>query len=276
MTKPSGLVNDREREIAARFRRVRFANQLSQPKFAEALGVTLGRVASIEYGRTPLTVGLADKLSAQFDVSLFWLANGEGRMCPCGGLICNIAPEIDHETLFSLAFSKELDSKMVSDSWFATVDSIINASDEVVLPKGEEANKYYEHLHQILDQAFISLPHTAKEKLYVLVFRTIAKFSHDWKSGEKKTPGRFTLHSEKKSLTEVTGCANNKSVKPQMPDFLKRLNKATSERGAKTALAKHLGLPLVSVSQWLSGEREPGGENTLRLLHWVEQQERQK
>ena len=59
-----------------------------------------------------------------------------------------------------------------------------------------------------------------------------------------------------------------------MPGFRERLKKALAERGRKTALAKLLGVPLASVSQWLSGEREPGGEYTLKLLRWVEQQER--
>jgi hypothetical protein len=32
---------------------------------------------------------------------------------------------------------------------------------------------------------------------------------------------------------------------------------------------------LASVSRWLSGEREPGGEIALLMLKWVELQERQ-
>jgi transcriptional regulator with XRE-family HTH domain len=59
-----------------------------------------------------------------------------------------------------------------------------------------------------------------------------------------------------------------------MANLLDRLNKATSQRGMKSKLAKVMGVPLSNVSQWLSGEREPGGETTLRLLRWVEQQER--
>jgi DNA-binding transcriptional regulator YiaG len=54
------------------------------------------------------------------------------------------------------------------------------------------------------------------------------------------------------------------------------LNKATSGRGAKSALAKYMGVPLPNVSQWLSGDREPSGETTLQLLNWVEHQERKK
>jgi transcriptional regulator with XRE-family HTH domain len=66
------------------------------------------------------------------------------------------------------------------------------------------------------------------------------------------------------------------NVKAQLPSLRDRLNHATKETGKMSALAEYLGVPLASVSRWLSGKREPGGEITLKLLHWVEQQERQK
>jgi outer membrane biogenesis lipoprotein LolB len=71
-------------------------------------------------------------------------------------------------------------------------------------------------------------------------------------------------------------------VKAQLPHLLKRLALATKESGRMSELADFLGMatgkrvPLASVSRWLSGKREPGGEITLQLLHWVEHQERQK
>ena len=80
---------------------------------------------------------------------------------------------------------------------------------------------------------------------------------------------------KKWELTNVTAAGNVSAVKSTMAKLLDRLNKATSQRGMKSKLAKVMGVPLVNISQWLSGAREPGGETTLRLLHWVEQQERQ-
>jgi len=65
-------------------------------------------------------------------------------------------------------------------------------------------------------------------------------------------------------------------VKKQLPSLLERLNRATKETGKMSALADHLKVPLASVSRWLSGKREPGGETTLQMLKWVEAQERQK
>jgi transcriptional regulator with XRE-family HTH domain len=81
---------------------------------------------------------------------------------------------------------------------------------------------------------------------------------------------------EKSNLTNVNEVVNLGSLKPQLPSLLDRLNAATLERGRKSELAKFLGVSLVQVSQWLNRDREPGGETTLRLLKWVEQEERQK
>jgi len=78
------------------------------------------------------------------------------------------------------------------------------------------------------------------------------------------------------NLTNVSESVNELGVKPKLPTLLDRLKKATSQRGKKSELAKFLDVSLVQVSQWLSGDREPGGETTLRMLHWVGQQERQK
>jgi hypothetical protein len=79
-----------------------------------------------------------------------------------------------------------------------------------------------------------------------------------------------------KDLTESeTAPKHGGDVKAQLPELLERLKKATAQPGKKTALAKFLKAPLASVSRWLSGEREPGGEVTLKLLRWCEFQERQ-
>jgi transcriptional regulator with XRE-family HTH domain len=70
-------------------------------------------------------------------------------------------------------------------------------------------------------------------------------------------------------------------VKAQLPGLLDRLKKAAAAPGQKTALADFLSkqsgskIPLASVSRWLSGEREPGGEVTLKMIRWCELQERQ-
>lgn len=91
---------------------------------------------------------------------------------------------------------------------------------------------------------------------------------------EGRDPQRLDLAIQK-PLTKKT------RLEKQLPSLLERLRKATAETGKKSELADFLkrvtkaNVPLASVSRWLSGEREPGGEMTLLLLRWVELQERQ-
>ena len=87
----------------------------------------------------------------------------------------------------------------------------------------------------------------------------------------KKTPP-----IENKSLTNVISSDNSNNVKTEMQQLLDRLNKATADRGMKVALARFMGVPLPSISFWLSGAKEPGGQTTLKLLKWVEEQEAKK
>ena len=86
---------------------------------------------------------------------------------------------------------------------------------------------------------------------------------------------KMQVSSPKQDLTDSETSVKPVDVKAQLPDLLERLKKATQESGQKSALAKFLGAPLASVSRWLSGEREPGGEVTLKLIRWCELQERQ-
>jgi transcriptional regulator with XRE-family HTH domain len=82
--------------------------------------------------------------------------------------------------------------------------------------------------------------------------------------------------SIKNAFDNVSESAKLYPVKALLPGLLERLKEATKERGKKTALAKFLGVPLSNVSQYLAGDREPGGETTLKMLYWVEHPECQQ
>ena len=84
------------------------------------------------------------------------------------------------------------------------------------------------------------------------------------------------LFKHQKAIDIVSESANIVGVRPLLPGLLERLKSATKERGKKTALAKFLGVPLSNVSQYLAGDREPGGETTLKMLYWVEHPECQQ
>lgn len=83
---------------------------------------------------------------------------------------------------------------------------------------------------------------------------------------------------EKKVLTDTSIPALTKPMRTlvTLRDDLRRL---TAKPGAKTQLAKDLTaqlkrkanpIPLATLSRYLSGDMEPGGEVTLALLNWVE------
>jgi DNA-binding transcriptional regulator YiaG len=82
--------------------------------------------------------------------------------------------------------------------------------------------------------------------------------------------------SPEKGVDIVPAKRDNEPVIPMLPELIERLNRATKPRGKKTELAGFLGVPLKRVSEWLSSDIEPGGKTTLKMLQWVEQQERQK
>jgi len=74
------LVDQRERDIGQRVQRVRERINWPQPAFAAELDISRDRLASVEYGRTPLRYPVGYRLCAIFDVNPEWLANGAGEM----------------------------------------------------------------------------------------------------------------------------------------------------------------------------------------------------
>lgn len=80
---------------------------------------------------------------------------------------------------------------------------------------------------------------------------------------------------QKSQLTNKADSLTFTGMKPVLPKLIERLKRATAERGKKSELAIWLGVHRQCVTDWLSGKQEPGGEITLKMLRWVEQQERQ-
>ena len=106
--------------------------------------------------------------------------------------------------------------------------------------------------------------------------RLAAKMEKEIEFGEWCLSQMDTSEVQKQSLTNVTAEGYKESVQAVIPKLIERLIKATKERGKKAELARWLGVPMPRITEWLSGKREPGGETTLRLLLWVEQQERKQ
>ena len=83
--------------------------------------------------------------------------------------------------------------------------------------------------------------------------------------------------AERKLLTIITAERNTGGM-TEIQELINRVARAARLPGKKTELANALGVPTPRVSEWLRKDNPivPSGETTLRLLRWVEQQERQQ
>ena len=298
MPKRSGKINRREREIGARLKEFREAIRWSQADFAERLGLTRNQLAAIEYGSTPLRYETAWQVRRLFGVSVAWLW-GEGMTrpqdvsedaelplpedpgVPKKSLLTEVfksfykleddtpsapsakekairkvrLPELDvkHRTFLLLVVTNEL------HNWLARVPEgyTVDFCDKL----SALAKSYLEALPAEVDSVW-------QARYDALVWAEVqsraAKQAAAWGTDQKK------------ELTDAATSSKTFPVKTQLPGLLERLKKATATPGKKTELAGFLKAPLASVSRWLAGEREPGGEVALQLLRWVEQQERKK
>lgn len=73
-----GKMNDWEKAICSRIKIIRDAIKWSQLNFAQQLGITRDRLASIECGRTAVRYEIAWRLRLAFGISLRWLEEGWG------------------------------------------------------------------------------------------------------------------------------------------------------------------------------------------------------
>lgn len=74
-------------------------------------------------------------------------------------------------------------------------------------------------------------------------------------------------------LTEHSEYCKSPSMQSKLLALLDRVKRLTLCRGMKAALASAINVQQPRISEWLAGKYEPSGETTLKLLHWVEQQE---
>jgi hypothetical protein len=88
------------------------------------------------------------------------------------------------------------------------------------------------------------------------------------------------LNPEKPELTNDSPKGNTVGVKSELEMLMARVKRQAAKPGAKAKLARFLDVAPARITEWLNDNpemrKEPGGNYTLRLLRWVEQQERQK
>lgn len=248
---------ERERQICERLHRFRKSTQLTRAAFAREIGVEPLRLASYELARAPVRFDLAWRIKERFQLSLVWLFKEAGNMTGNYGILaaCVPTPEMLFSKAYELYVSQALiDSKAVQQSQAIHEVRLATVSKGDRLARAELEALFERHKDQI------------PERSWPVFFQAL----DDWSK-------RIEKLLQKEHLTDAAMSDRTGDVKVQLPGLLERLRKATTTPGKKTELAEALNpkAPLASVSRWLAGEREPGGEVTLQLLHWVEQQERQ-
>jgi transcriptional regulator with XRE-family HTH domain len=252
MPKPSSLLNKREREICGRVHLVRTEIvKWSQPNLAKELGITQNQLAGLEYARNPLRYGIARILCDKCHISQRWLATGDLPIRVFVDVHISYEKKIASNLLFSEAYDAFL-AKLVESE---LVDlARINHCEVADLDK---------HRRSIGTRWPVGVQapiRTMKES--------------EW---PKSASERFS--KSKDMLDILRRVSDDEAVKAKphsLPALISKLGELTSLRGQKAALARELKVSRQAVDQWLSGSSKPTAETTLKLLNWVEQQERQK
>lgn len=76
-------------------------------------------------------------------------------------------------------------------------------------------------------------------------------------------------------LTDDTLKSKCHDVQSEIQKLIEQVKRKASRRGAKSELARELDVAPARISEWLSGEKEPGGDYALRLQKWVKSQAHQ-
>jgi DNA-binding transcriptional regulator YiaG len=285
-------MTESEQNICSRVKQFRELIRWSQPDFAKAIGITRDQLANIEYRRSPVRYPLGVTICQVFDISGQWLAIGEGNMhggCPALWVV-DFEPKDHKSELFSEVYSKN--PAVFKDDDRKEIEPVSKPTPGFN-PEAFLMRSVYDWYHE---NRFSS------EQMAENFARVLAMFANDmlkqlrWKgrvTNPRWEPGTFPfipknpldkipdnveqLHQQQiRRLTIDVNARTTGIVSPALPKLIERLKRATEARGRKTELAAWLKVPRQSVTDWLSNRQEPGGETTLQLLHWVEQQERKK
>jgi transcriptional regulator with XRE-family HTH domain len=272
-------IPQREKEICERLKQARLSMNLTRIAFARMLGIDSSRLASYEHARVPVKFNLALGCSIVAGVSLAWLATGAEPREAIRIQDGKLREIIGDNELFSQAFDETIkplyDAESRQPRALARGNLDERMLDEMLSLFGSQTdgNVSGGGLAKILagyiEDSISTCPPELYQVLYTSVTGALRKFQH----GHMEAIEAFAK-LEKSPIEIVPPSHNISDMKAQLPDLLARLNKATDQRGLKTALAKFLGISLPRVSEYLSGSVEPGGELTLKLLRWVEQFER--
>jgi hypothetical protein len=235
-------------------------------------------------GRAPLKFGLARDLIEFLEINPFWLATGTGGMRPPVILPTPADLGVSNSAVFSQVFDGLLSralKKPKTDDAAKRHDAaeLRLAADNLRSRKAGELTRFMEDcLDRLRDEEIEGFAYKVLRFAEACVEN---RPKDDWRNVLARRQRAALLEEyleaqEKYQLTSDCALVTVSGVKENLlnlKSLVATINRLTRKPGGKSELAEHLGLPLASISRWLSGEREPGGEYTLRLLRWVKQQQ---
>ncbi len=289
---------DHERAICRRLRTFRLSLGLSQAEFCKLAGLSRTAYAGYEYETSQLNYPAAWRILNAFpDLNPQWLA-GEHPLAPMRQMWfvdypapeeAGLGPRAAFSTVYELHLKRLLllslsgilikgkmpmfrvtpdaRGRVVGKEKYAALlarwlshqpDSKVVEFLDALLQRASDVLKKFPPLDEITAERQFAEMCAFEAK------RRLASLNQDL----SKAAG-----AKNNLLTHVAASGKLTPVKSQLSNLLADLSRLTQEPGMKSKLARFLGAPLTSVSRWLSGEREPGGETTLRLLEWVRAEE---
>jgi transcriptional regulator with XRE-family HTH domain len=273
------LIRKEEKEICDRLKKARVARGQARWFLASTAGIDSDSLKRIELGRVPLRYSVARWLIPFLDLNPIWLLTGTGEMHGSIPLPSEADLKASESALFSEVFREKI--------WH-----VLKTAPETDSLKSDSLARFinYQALCAYFKAYFRDVPngHVQEFTKEMLAYGTSlfeALPQDDWKTllQRRERFNRFweelngSASSNNPSLTRIHVSVNTSDVKAQWPLLKKRLQRATAETGSKSRLAEFLGAKLASVSQWLTDSdnaREPGADTALRMLQWVERQER--
>ncbi len=272
---------------------------LAQKACAAQIGLERSTLANYEACRTPLRFEVALRFCRQFIISEEWLATGRHKAFHQALEERGTKGPFDDE-----AFDGPVSRRQCMDLWSDPATRHIRegtlfseAYRTVLAPRYAELVRKFTH-HQLIQLSDADHWETAVNYLKALHERHIILLNNEARNQGAREPLYWRTYTrriyeaavdtirnlmtmppadwEKTSTTPnlplqaVTAYGNSEAVLPALPNLLARLNAVTEEHGKKSELAAFLGATLPSVSVWLSGKREPGGDTALRMLEWVQ------
>lgn len=263
---------------------------LNRGVMASELRIGASRLKSYERGDVPVPYYVAERLASFFNLSLSWLAEGNGEQF--GSIVIHseqqsqiaqralfsevymalIKPELSRSTVFVDILKKKA-------SAFADAGMSVEVIPNIGLPTGPTQAAISKMAGAILKRL---PPHLVSGYFNAFVnasnhFESIhADEIGSW--GNVKGPEAELQKAtpQKELLTQYYAIRNTPEVQQNLTwtSLIRRLLNVISEHGKKAELAREINVPLPRISELLAGKWEPGGERTLRLLKWVTEQEK--